>query len=160
MRCGPFRFHFVPSVHAKLILGLAVQDAGDLTCEHLDGLTPQAYRCGQVFGICIEVAGFKIYHQGSADLLDEEIVDRDIDVFLCGIAGRRFTRRYVERCLRLLQLKTLLPMHYDNFFRPLEAPVKFSMNVNLTAFADEVHSASREVLLHTLSVGGSIGWRL
>jgi len=48
-------------------------------------------------------------------------------------------------------------MHYDNFFRPLELPTKFSMNVNLTGFADDVHQASREVLLYTLSVGGSVG---
>ena len=46
---GPFTFEFVPSVHSKLALGLAVPSGGELTCEHLDGLTPGAYRCGQVW---------------------------------------------------------------------------------------------------------------
>ncbi len=54
---GPFRVSFTPSVHSKLLLGLAVPYDGDLTCEHLDALTPGAYRCGQVWGISIEVAG-------------------------------------------------------------------------------------------------------
>jgi hypothetical protein len=31
--------------------------------------------------------------------------------------------------------------------------MKFSFNVNLTGFADEVHGASRDVPLHTLELG-------
>jgi L-ascorbate metabolism protein UlaG (beta-lactamase superfamily) len=133
---GPFRFHFVPSLHSKLQLGLRIPFSGELTCEHVDGLTAQAYRCGQVWGIAIEVAGTRIYHQGSADLLEDEIVDRGVDVFLCGISGRRFTPRYL-----------------DNFFRPLGTPSQFSFNVNLTGFADEAHEASRDLPIHTLEVG-------
>ncbi|MEJ7604554.1 MAG: MBL fold metallo-hydrolase, partial [Kofleriaceae bacterium] len=73
---GPFKFHFVPSVHSKLQLGLGIPYAGELTCEDVEGLTAQAYTCGQVWGICIEVAGVRLYHQGSADVLEDEIVDR------------------------------------------------------------------------------------
>lgn len=150
---GPFRFHFVPSVHSKLQLGLGVPYAGELTCEHIDGLTAQAYRCGQVWGIAIEVAGIRLYHQGSADLLEDEIVDRGVDLFLCGISGRRFTPHYLERIVRALEPKVIVPMHYDDFFRPLDAPTRFSFNVNLTGFADEARHASRDLALHTLEVG-------
>ena len=45
----------------------------------------------------------RFYHQGSADLIEDEIRDRGVDVFLCGIAGRRFTPRYVERIVATLQ---------------------------------------------------------
>ncbi len=150
---GPFRFHFVPSVHSKLQLGLRVPFAGELTCEHVGGLTAQAYRCGQVWGIHIEVAGARLYHQGSADLLDDEVTDRGVDVFLCGISGRRFTPRFAERVLRALDPKVLVPTHYDDFFRPLDADTHFSFNVNLTGFADEARAASRDLRVHTLEVG-------
>ena len=152
---GPFRFHFVPSVHSKLQLGLGIPYSGELTCEHVDGLTAQAYKCGQVFGLCIEVAGVTIYHQGSADLLEDEIVDRDVDVFLCGISGRRFTPKYLERVIRALDPKLVVPMHYDNFFRPLDEPARFSFNVDLTGFADEVRAVSRDLPVHTLAVGSA-----
>jgi len=155
---GPFRFHFVPSVHSKLQLGLRVNYGGELTCEHLDGLTPQAYRCGQVWGICVEVAGVRIYHQGSADLIEDEIKDRDVDVFLCGIAGRRFTPRYVERIVRALSPKLVVPTHFDDFFRPLGDP-KMSFNVNLTGFADEVHAVSHDLAMGVLEVGERIEYR-
>jgi L-ascorbate metabolism protein UlaG (beta-lactamase superfamily) len=153
---GPFRVHFVPSVHSKLQLGLAIPYAGEITCEHVDAMTPQAYRCGQVWGVCLEVAGVRFYHQGSADLIDDEIRDKGVDVFLCGISGRRFTDRYVERIVRRLEPKCIVPTHYDNFFQPLDAPTRFSFNVNLTEFADDVHRVTRSVPLQTLSVGTAI----
>jgi L-ascorbate metabolism protein UlaG (beta-lactamase superfamily) len=150
---GPFRFHFVPSVHSKLRLGLGIPSDGELTCEHLDELTPQAYRCGQVWGIHIEVAGMRFYHQGSADFLEAELRDRNVDVFLCGIAGRRFTPDYVSRIVRALSPQMIVPTHYDDFFRPLDADKRFSFNVNLTGFADEVHTASHQLPLHVLDRG-------
>jgi L-ascorbate metabolism protein UlaG (beta-lactamase superfamily) len=154
---GPFAFHFVPSVHSKLQLGLRVNYGGELTCDHLDELSPQAYRCGQVWGVCVEVAGVRFYHQGSADLIDDEIRDRGVDVFLCGIAGRRFTRRYVERVVARLEPRVIVPTHFDNFFTPLGESKALSFNVNLTGFADEVHAATREVPVRVLEVGHAIG---
>src|SRR5690606_7392345 len=96
---GPFEITFVPSVHSKLVLGRSVPSDGEITCEHVDGLTAQAYRCGQVWGIQIEVAGRTFYHQGSADLIDDELTRREVDVFLCGVAGRQVTERYLPRIL-------------------------------------------------------------
>jgi L-ascorbate metabolism protein UlaG (beta-lactamase superfamily) len=129
--------------------------AGELTCDHIDELTPQRYRCGQVWGIHIAVAGVRIYHQGSADLIEDEIRDRGVDLLLCGISGRRFTPRYVERVVRALGPACIVPAHYDDFFRPLDASPRFSLNVNLTGFADEVHQASRDVVIATLPIGAA-----
>jgi L-ascorbate metabolism protein UlaG (beta-lactamase superfamily) len=150
---GPFKFHFVPSIHSKLQLGLGIPYSGELTCDHVDELTPQAYKCGQVWGIYIEVAGLRLYHQGSADLLEHEIKDRGVDVFLCGISGRRFTKDYVRRIVTALAPQIVVPTHYDNFFRPLSVPSEFSFNVNLTGFADEVRSASADLPIHVLEIG-------
>ena len=153
---GPFRFHFVPSRHSKLQLGLRVPYGGELTCDHVDELSPQAYRCGQVWAICIEVAGMRFYHQGSADFDEAELRDRDVDVFLCGISGRRFTPRYIEQIVARLQPKIIVPTHYDDFFRPLGGTPQFSFNVNLTGFADEVVAASRSLPIHVLEVARAI----
>src|SRR5207249_330703 len=70
---GPFVVRFVPSRHSKLLFGRKVPMDGELTCDHLHGLVPTAYRCGQVWGIRIDVAGVTLYHQGSADLDDREL---------------------------------------------------------------------------------------
>jgi L-ascorbate metabolism protein UlaG (beta-lactamase superfamily) len=147
---GPFAVRFTPSVHSKLLLGLAVPYDGDLTCEHLDALTPGAYRCGQVWGIAIEVAGLRFYHQGSANLVDDAVRERDVDVFLAGIAGRNFTEDYWRRILPRLDPKVVVPTHYDNFFRPLGRRLEFVSNVQLSALPDEIGAVSRDARLAAL----------
>jgi L-ascorbate metabolism protein UlaG (beta-lactamase superfamily) len=147
---GPFEVSFVPSAHSKLLLGLAVPFDGELTCDHLDGLTPSAYRCGQVWGIHIAVAGITLYHQGSADLVDDAIRHRGIDVFLAGVAGRSFTERYWERILPALDPRVVVPTHYDDFFRPLGEDMGLVGNVKLAELPEELYAVSRDVTLAAL----------
>ena len=150
---GPFEVSFTPSVHSKLLLGLAVPYDGDLTCEHLDGLTPNAYRCGQVWGISIRVAGLLLYHQGSANLIDDAIRQRDVgdvDVFLAGVAGRSFTDDYWQRILPRLDPKVVVPTHYDNFFRPLGQRLEFVSNVQLAALPAEIGAVSADARIAAL----------
>jgi L-ascorbate metabolism protein UlaG (beta-lactamase superfamily) len=147
---GPFEVSFTPSVHSKLLLGLAVPYDGDLTCEHLDGLTPGAYRCGQVWGISIKVAGVSFYHQGSANLIDEAVRERGVDVFLAGVAGRNFTDDYWQRIIPRLDPKVVVPTHYDNFFRPLGQRLEFVSDVRLAALPEEIGTISRDVRIAAL----------
>jgi len=150
---GPFTVRFVPSLHSKLALGLWTPSDGEITCEHTDGLTPLAYRCGQVWGIEVSVAGVRFYHQGSCDLVDDELPRGGVDYLLAGIAGRRFTPRYWERLLRRLEPRVIVPHHFDDFFRPLDAPFAYSFNVNLAAWPDEIARVSRDFELRTLAIG-------
>jgi L-ascorbate metabolism protein UlaG (beta-lactamase superfamily) len=142
---GPFTVRFFPSAHSKLLLGYKVPFDGALSCEHLEALSPSAYKCGRIYGIHIEVAGTSFYHQGSANLIDDQVPTAGVDVFLAGIAGRSFTEDYWRRILRRLQPATVLASHFDDFFRPLDAPLGFSTNVNLAALPDEVGAVSREI---------------
>jgi L-ascorbate metabolism protein UlaG (beta-lactamase superfamily) len=147
---GPFQVVFVPSTHSKLLLGMAVPYAGELTCEHLDGLSPNAYRCGQVWGIHIAVAGTSLYHQGSADLLDDAVRHEGVDVFLAGVAGRNFTERYWERILPRLDPRVVVPTHYDNFFRPLDDSMEMIGNARMGELPAEIAAVSRDATLATL----------
>jgi L-ascorbate metabolism protein UlaG (beta-lactamase superfamily) len=147
---GPFEVSFTPSVHSKLLLGLAVPYDGELSCEHLDGLCPGAYRCGQVWGISIAVAGVRFYHQGSANLIDDAVRERDVDFFLAGVAGRSFTDDYWRRILTRLQPRAVIPTHYDNFFRPLGQQLEFVANVQLAELPEEIGAVSREIEIAAL----------
>lgn len=147
---GPFEVSFTPSLHSKLLLGLAVPYDGELTCEQLDSLSPAAYRCGQVWGISIAVAGLRLYHQGSANLVDEAVRERGVDVFLAGVAGRGFTERYWQRILPLLEPRTVVPTHYDNFFRPLGRELEFVTAAELSRLPEEIAAVSRDVELAAL----------
>ncbi len=147
---GPFVARFVPSRHSKLILGRRVPLDGELTCDHLDRLCPSAYRCGQVWGIRIEVAGTSFYHQGSADLDDEALGMEPVDVFLAGVAGRSVTPRYWERALPKLDPRVVVPTHYDNFFRPLGGELGFVRNVKFASVPGEVRAVSSSATVRAL----------
>jgi L-ascorbate metabolism protein UlaG (beta-lactamase superfamily) len=139
---GPFVVRFVPSRHSKLLFGRRIPMDGELTCDHLRGLSPRAYRCGQVWGIRIDVAGVSLYHQGSADLDDDELRDEPVDVFLAGVAGRSFTPRYWERILPRLDPRVVVPTHYDDFFAPLGRRLSFVRQVRLAEVPAEVAAVS------------------
>ena len=149
---GPFEVAFTPSRHSRLLLGAAVPFDGELTCDHLDGLSPNAYRCGQVWGIEIRVAGITLYHQGSADLLDDalRIKPGEVDVFLAGVAGRNFTESYWERILPKLDPRLVVPTHYDDFFAPLDEPLEPIGNVRLADLPGEIGAVSRSAQLVAL----------
>jgi L-ascorbate metabolism protein UlaG (beta-lactamase superfamily) len=147
---GPFAVRFVPSRHSKLILGRKVPMDGELTCDHLHGLAPTAYKCGDVWGIRIEVAGVSLYHQGSADVDDSELRDERVDVFLAGVAGRSVTPRYWERILPRLDPEVVVPTHYDNFFAPLGADESFVRGVKLTELPGEIGGVSRDARIAAL----------
>ena len=149
---GPFEVTFVESVHSKLFLGLKVPYDGELTCDHLDDLRGSAYRCGDVYGIHIAVAGTTFYHQGSADLIDSAVQHRDVDFFLMGIAGRGYTKNYVHRILSALSPRVVVPQHFDNFFRPIDHEMGFSLNVNLGGLVEEVHRVSQDFDIRTLDL--------
>jgi L-ascorbate metabolism protein UlaG (beta-lactamase superfamily) len=148
---GPFTVTFVPSRHSKLLFGRKVPMDGELTCDHLHGLSPGAYKCGAVWGIRIEVAGLAIYHQGSADLDDDELRHGPVDVFLAGVAGRSVTPRYWERILPRLDPRVVVPAHYDDFFAPLDGRERFVRGVRLSELEDELAAVSRDARLAALS---------
>jgi L-ascorbate metabolism protein UlaG (beta-lactamase superfamily) len=148
---GPFVVRFVPSRHSKLLFGRKVPMDGELTCDHLDAMSPGAYRCGAVWGIRIDVAGISLYHQGSANLDDAELRDGPVDVFLAGVAGRSVTPHYWERILPRLDPRVLVPTHYDNFFSPLGGPQDFVRRVDLAAVPGEVAAAARDTRVAALA---------
>jgi L-ascorbate metabolism protein UlaG (beta-lactamase superfamily) len=147
---GPFVVRFIPSRHSKLLFGRKVPMDGELTCDHLHGLAPDAYKCGAVWGIRIDVAGISFYHQGSANLDDGELRGGPVDVFLAGIAGRNVTPNYWQRILPHLDPSMVVPTHYDNFFSPLGTAQDFVRRVNFSGVSGEVSAISRDARVSAL----------
>lgn len=148
---GPFTVRFVPSRHSKLLAGLAVPSGGELTCDSLDSLSSSNYRCGQVYGIHIEIDGTTLYHLGSADLVEADYTLGPVDVLLCCIAGRSMTRDFTPRMLRAFDPTVVVPHHLDDFFRPLDGPMGLSLNIDVSGFVDDVHRSAPDLPVRTLA---------
>ena len=90
------------------------------------------------------------YHQGSANLIDDAVREKGVDVFLAGVAGRSFTDSYWRRILPKLQPRVVVPTHYDNFFRPLGGPIEFVANAQVARLPEEIAGISSEIELVAL----------
>ena len=53
----------------------------------------------------------------------------------------------------------MVASHYDDFFRPLDAPMGFSLNVNLSAFPEEVAAVSPGIEVAVLPPPAPAGTR-
>ncbi len=92
--------------------------------------------------IHIEVAGTSFYHQGSANLIDDAIRPEHRGPTTSWRAWPdAATRDYWQLILSRLEPRTIVPTHYDDFFRPLDQPMGFTTNVNLHKVPDEVQRA-------------------
>jgi L-ascorbate metabolism protein UlaG (beta-lactamase superfamily) len=143
VRIGDISVRFVPSLHGRIAFG-RVPFVGDVRRPPRLPARVWEYKMGGAFGIFIEAAGVRVYHNGSADLIDAELAGESADVLLVGLAGRHATRDYLKRLVSLLSPKLVLPTHHDAFFAPLERGVRLLPGIDLDGFASEVHAlASR-----------------
>jgi L-ascorbate metabolism protein UlaG (beta-lactamase superfamily) len=98
------------------------------------------YRMGGAFGILIESGGLRIYHNGSADLIDAELDGARADVLLVGLAGRKGTRDYLARLCGALAPKLIVPTHHDAFFGPLDGDLRLLPGIDLDGFVADTRA--------------------
>jgi L-ascorbate metabolism protein UlaG (beta-lactamase superfamily) len=148
---GDITVRFVPSLHAKVKIGpvRVPQLQGEVLVAPARAPRAFEYKMGGAFGLHLTAAGVRIYHNGSADLVDAELSGLTADVLLCGLAGRRSTRDYAKRLIGLLSPKVVLPSHHDAFFAPLERGLFLLPGIDLAGFEAEVRDASPTARLVT-----------
>lgn len=152
VEAGPFKVSFITSVHGKL-LG-SIPSNFDISPDENAPLPLKKYGCGEVFAILIEVGGYRIYHQGSGGLIEENIAGRRADLAIIGISSRSATPRMVYRVVKELQPKIFMPTHYDQFFTPIsmgEIPVP---GLKFGEVAGESKEAAPDAKIITLPLCG------
>jgi L-ascorbate metabolism protein UlaG (beta-lactamase superfamily) len=150
---GPFELRFVPSLHSAFMLG-RVPYPGDISdCDQVP-LRTSGYRCGAVFGVDIRVAGKRIYHLGSADLLDG-LPPRNVDLLLMCVAGWTTTPRFAPRVMAGLRPGAVLLSHWDNFFRPLADGARALPGMRMPRLVDELTAIDPSIRIGTVPLLGS-----
>lgn len=141
---GPFTLRFVPSAHSPLAAGRVPFPGEIADCEQVP-MRAEAYRCGAVFSVDIAVGGKRIYHLGSANLVDGAIGRGQVDLLLLCAAGWHTTERFVPRMLSALTPGRVLLSHWDNFFRPLDAPTMALPALRVPRLVESLRQGSRDL---------------
>lgn len=144
---GDATIRFVPSLHGRIVFG-HVPFTGEVASAPTLPARAWHYRMGGAFGILVEAGGVRVYHNGSADLIDAELEGARADVLLVGLAGRKNTRDYLRRLCDALAPKLIVPTHHDAFFAPLEGGLHLLPGIDLDGFVADAraHAASARVV--------------
>ncbi len=136
-RVGAFAVRFVESVHGFGLFGRTPYP-GAIDKPLSPPAPAAAYRLGTVFSLVIEHPLGTIVHHGSAGHFSGMFGSLRADVLLLCIAGRGNTGAYLESTAVACCAKTLIPTHFDDFFRPLGARSRHLPMVRMKEFVRTV----------------------
>lgn len=143
MRIGDFTVKFIESAHGPAFLG-RVPYSGTIDQPLIPPAAAGDYRLGGVFALLITHPCGTILHHGSAGFKPGMYDEIAVDAILLGIGGRGDTDQYLENVVLKTRARLVVPVHFDNFFKPLENGMSFLPMVKFDEFyrkADKHRSA-------------------
>lgn len=120
---GDFTVTFVESVHGPALFG-RVPFPGAIEPRLQLPASASEYRMGGAYGIVIEHPAGTIVHHASASWVDGMYEGVHADVVLLGLAGREDTIAYLDHVVDTTGAKRVIPIHWDDFFRALDEPLR------------------------------------
>lgn len=104
---------------------------GPITAPVVPPAKASAYRCGEAWSTLVlhRPSGRRLLIQGSAGFLPGALAGRQAEVAYLGIGQlgvqpERYIKRYWNETVRTVGAKRVVLIHWDDFFRPLSAPLR------------------------------------
>ncbi|OTG72811.1 hypothetical protein B9T26_10100 [Acinetobacter sp. ANC 4169] len=88
------------------------------------------FKEGHSFDYLIEHSGQRILVKASTGAIPDQLKNLKVDILFLGIAqlsrqSEGFQQNYLDQTLRTLKPKVVVPIHWDNFFKPIDQPLEF-----------------------------------
>jgi len=103
------------------------------------------YRSDTTFGVLVEIdppadggEPLRLFHLSSADYLHETLMGLRCDVLLPAIVARQPRADFTRDLLEALRPSVVIPHHFDDFFAPMDRPVRQMPRSDLAGFLAEV----------------------
>lgn len=134
LQFGAFKVTFIEGKHAGASGG---RPTGDIEAPLQVPATYLDYRQGGTYSILIEHPQGTILHHGSAGYVPGALAGRRADIVFLGIALLPDLGDYLANVVDAVGAKRIVPVHWDDFTRPLSQPFKpFPLAVRLDKFFD------------------------
>ncbi len=152
---GAFTIRFMESAHGP-VFG-KVPYPGVIDRPLIPPARAKDYRLGGVFGILISHPTGTILHHGSAGFIPGMYQGVRADIVLLGIAGRGDTEKYLEEVPLRVKAKTVIPVHFDNFFKPIEEGMSFlPASINFDEFRKTAGRHKSDFTVRTLPLARAV----
>ena len=154
IRLGQFEIRFLESRHGPSLFG-RIPWPGRIDAPLVPPAAASDYRLGDTFTLLIRHPHGTLAHNGSAGYLPGMFDGIVADVVLLGIAGRADSRSLIDNVVVPLKAKTVIPIHYDHFFSPLDKPAKPLIGVNLKEFEKIAEAYKDHFRIRWIPIGES-----
>jgi L-ascorbate metabolism protein UlaG (beta-lactamase superfamily) len=152
---GKFKATFIKSIHSPALFG-KIPWPGDIK----QPLTPPAsasdYREGGAYAILIEHPKGTILHYGSPGIKPNIFDNLSADVVFLSIGGRKDTPGLLKHVITPLQPKTVIPIHFDDLFGPVDKEVTPLIGVKMDEFWRTMSEQDHLFKVNTLPIGEAI----
>lgn len=151
IRIGDFEILFIESRHAGATGGRPLGNV-------IEPLQPPArasdYKQGGSYSILFRHPRGNILYHGSAGFVPGALAGIQADVVLLGIALLPDLDRYLSEVVDAVDAYTILPVHWDDFTRPLDAPLEpLPFIVDLPAFLDQTRQLRPDLQIRSMPLG-------
>jgi L-ascorbate metabolism protein UlaG (beta-lactamase superfamily) len=152
MTIGRFTIRFIESSHGP-VFG-SVPYPGVIEKPLAQPARPKDYKLGGVFGILVMHPAGTILHHGSAGYIPGMYDSVRADLVLLGIAGRGDTIKYLSEVPLRVKANMVIPVHFDNFFKPIEDGMSFlPASIHFNEFCETARGYKSSFTLRTLPIG-------
>ena len=149
-RLGSLSVTFLASRHAGATGGAPT---GDITAP----LSPPAryldYKQGGTYSILVEHDQGSVLHHGSAGFEPDALKGRAAGIVFLGVALIHDLPAYLAQVPDLVGARRVVPVHWDDFTRPLDAPLRpMPLAVRLDRFFDDMRRLRPDIAVQTLEL--------
>ena len=162
---GPFRITVRPSIHSQGLLNKIL--SGEILPGSRSPLRMRQYRSDTTFGILVEIGDpngdqgpLSLFHLSSADYLHETTMGLRCDVLLPAIVARQNHPDFTRDLLQALKPRVVIPHHFDDFFAPMDHPVREMPKADVVGFLAEVQRSGVAVDPLVLRKLGTVRFKL
>lgn len=151
---GSYGIRFVESRHAGATGG---RPTGEISAPLTTPARYLDYRLGGAHSILIRHPQGSILHHGSAGYLPGALAGERADVAFLGVALIDDLDAYLRETVTAVGARRLIPTHWDDFTRPLTAPLRpFPLVVRLDQFFESMRTRHPEIEVQTLEPGQAV----
>jgi L-ascorbate metabolism protein UlaG (beta-lactamase superfamily) len=155
LRFGRFRITFLESSHGPALFG-RVPFPGRIPRPLRPPAKASQYRQGTVFSILVEHPAGALLHHASAGYLPGVLERVRADTVLLGLAGRERSAEYLRQVVDAVGATRVIPIHFDDFFEPLDRPMSFLPFVKFPEFVETARRTRPTLRIGTLPIGQPI----
>ena len=145
---GPFSIRFIESRHAGATGG---KPTGDITAPLQTPARYLDYKLGGAYSILIQHPQGTLLHHGSAGFIPGALANYEADVVFLGVALIDELEPYLRETVDAVGARRMIPTHWDDFTRSLEAPLKpFPVVVRLDHLFEDMARLRPQTQVQTL----------